>query len=303
MEILVTGGNGFIGRFLVRKLINEGYKVKIIDKNIDKKLKKEMPEVEFYKLDISNTNINWKDILKNVNIVYHLAGLLGTSELFERAIEAERINVLGTLNLLEAMRKHKVEKILFTTKPNIWKHNIYTITKENCERYLDMYYNIYGIKPIIACPYNVYGPEEKIEEYRKAVPYFIISALKNNPIEIFGNGEQTMDLIYVEDCVNAMIESTKNKDLINKTIELGTGKDIKVNELAKKIIKLTKSNSKIIHREMRKGEIPNSRVCANINNMKKILGCTPKISLIEGLGKTIQHYRQRLNEYKIYNLD
>lgn len=302
MAVLVTGGCGFIGRFLVRELAKRGVnEIRVIDINTDNDLKAEIPDVLFQELDVNLLNTNqWEHLLEGVDTVYHLGGLLGTSELFSRVIEAERVNVLGTLNLLEAMRKHHVPKIVFVSKPNMWKHNVYTITKENCERYLSMYQEIYGIKPIILRPFNVYGPEEKVEQYRKAVPYFILSALKDEPIEVFGTGEQTMDLVHVRDCVEAFIISASNPNAIGRTIEIGSGTEVSVNELAKLIIKLAGSKSKIKHLPMRKGEVANSRIKANIKGMKEILKYKLKVSLVEGLTETIEHYRNNLDRYEVY---
>ena len=302
MRSLFTGGCGFIGRFLVRELAKRATdEIRVIDINMDSQLKSEIHGVKFWELDVNLLNTpQWEYLLEGVDIVYHLGGLLGTSELFSRVIEAEQVNVLGTLNLLEAMRKHHVQKIVFVSKPNMWKHNVYTITKENCERYLSMYHEIYGIKPIILRPFNVYGPEEKVEQYRKAVPYFIISALKDEPIEVFGSGEQTMDLIHVRDCVEAFIISASNPGATGRVIEIGSGTQVSVDRLARLIIKLVESKSEIRHLPMRKGEVVNSRIKADIRDMEEILKYKQRITLVEGLTETIQHYRNNLDRYKVY---
>jgi len=256
MKILVTGAAGFIGRHLVKGLLRRGYQVVGFDMRgyqvvgFDKR--KENIGISFICGDITTFNLD--EIFKegDIEIVFHLAGLLGTTELFHRIIEAERVNVLGTLNLLESMRKNDITKIIFVSKPNIWKYNVYTITKENCERYLEMYREIYGFKCVITRPFNVYCPGELLKEYRKAIPYFIIAALKNKPLEVFGTGEQTMDAIYIDDVVEALILSAEK--MPKEVVEIGTGKPIKVIDLARKIIELTGSKSKVVYKPMRKGE-------------------------------------------------
>lgn len=296
MKAVVTGGGGFIGRHLVRHLVKDDVDVIVIDKKVDDRLRKEMPGVVFNQCDMLSSDIDWH-ILKDVDVVFHLAGMLGTSELFETVIDAERVNVVGTLILLEAMRKYEVKKIVYTSKPNVWKYNPYTITKENSERYLRMYYETYGILPIILCPYNVYGPEEYIDDYRKAVPYFVISAIQNKPVEIYGDGKQTVDLIYVEDMAEALVCAGGTNAYTTKKIDVGSGVETSVNELADIIIKLTESKSAVTHIPMRLGEEPNTRLRAGTRKMKEVLKFETTTNLQIGLAKTIKHYREHLDRY------
>ncbi|MFB0562626.1 MAG: NAD-dependent epimerase/dehydratase family protein [Candidatus Lokiarchaeia archaeon] len=287
MKALVTGATGFIGKHLVRELTRRGNEVVGFDK------KQGTIATEFVQGDI--VSFNFDEILDDVDVVFHLAGLLGTTELFHRIIEAEKVNVLGTLNLLESMRRNGVEKIVFTSKPNVWKYNVYTITKENCERYLEMYREIYGFKPVITRPFNVYGPEEYLIEYRKAVPYFIVTALRNEPIEVFGDGEQTMDVIYVDDAAKALIKCAEK--VPKETVEIGTSEPIKVKDLAEKIVKLTNSESEITYKPMRKGETNPKYICAK-GNMEQLIGFKPITNLEEGMSITIKWYKEHLDEFK-----
>jgi len=287
LNALVTGASGFIGKHLVQKLINDGYTVVAFDK------KKENIGTRFVQGDI--VSFNFDEILEGVDTVFHLAGLLGTTELFHRIIEAEEVNVLGTLNLLESMRKNNVKKLVFTSKPNMWKYNVYTITKENCERYLKMYRKIYDFKIVITRPFNVYGPSEYLIEYRKAIPYFIVAALQNEQLEVFGDGEQTMDPIYVDDAVGALIKCAEK--LPQETVEIGSSEPVKVKDLGEEIIKLTRSESKIVYKPMRRGEMGPKYICAN-NNMEHLLGFKPRVKLKEGLEMTIKWYKEHLNEFE-----
>lgn len=284
--MLVTGASGFIGSHLVKKLKKTGRKVVLFDRKTNGLNPCILGDI---------VNFDFGPLLHDVEVVFHLAGLLGTTELFHRILEAERTNVLGTLNLLEAMRRRNVDKIVFTSKPNVWRHNVYTITKENCERFLEMYREIYGFKTIITRPYNVYGPGEQVTDYRKAIPYFIISALRNEPIEIFGSGNQTVDAIYVDDAVEALLLCEKKEP--GEHVEIGTGHPIKVRDLAQKIIGLTGSSSRIVYLPMRRGEESNSNIKAN-GNMPQLIGYRPKTCLEEGLRNTIHWYHRRLSQFK-----
>lgn len=292
MKILVTGAAGFIGRHLVRKLMNEGNEVIGFD------VRARALGTKTVRGDI--TSFNFDEILDGVDVVFHLASLLGTTELFHRILEAERVNVLGTINLLESMRRKKVNRIVFTSKPNIWKYNPYTITKDTCERYLQLYRHVYGFEAVIVKPYNIYGPAEDLAEYRKAVPYFVLAAVKGEPLEVFGDGQQTLDPIYVDDAIEAL--EICSRVVPEEIVEIGNGKPVKVIELADKVLELTNSSSKVVHLPMRRGEETVQEVFAN-GNMKRLIGFTPSISLEEGLRRTIKWYSKNLDDFScIYKL-
>jgi UDP-glucose 4-epimerase len=287
LNALVTGASGFIGRNLIPQLLSTGYNVVGLDRRT--------VNTQTISLQRDIVACNFDEILKNIDVVFHLAGLLGTSELFEKTIEAENVNVLGTLNLLESMRKNDVSKIVFTSKPNIWKYNVYTVTKENCERYLEMYRSIYGFDVVITRPFNVYGPFQYPLDYRKAIPHFIVASLRNEPLEVFGDGRQTMDPIHVSDVAMALQSCAEKLPI--EIVDIGSSEPIKVNDLANKILELTGSKSKVIHKPMRKGEpLEGIPLCAN-GNMERLLGFKPKTGLENGLRTTITWYRQHLNEF------
>ncbi len=292
MRILVTGAAGFIGKHLVRRLMADEHEVIGFDKR-SCSLGTQCVQGDVAAFDFS-------DILEGVDVVFHLASLLGTAELFHRIIEAERVNVIGTLNLLEAMRKKDVDNMVFTSKPNFWKDNAYTITKETCERYLTMYRNVYGFNSVIVRPFNIYGPEEELNEYRKAIPYFTVAALKNETIEIFGDGEQTMDAIYVDDAIEALVRCSIARP--KEIVEIGNGKPVKVKYLAEKIVDLTNSRSRLFYIPMRRGEADAKNVHSN-GNIERLIGFLPKISLEDGLKRTIGWYSKHLQEFdSIYKL-
>lgn len=289
MKVLVTGGGGFIGSHLVEELNKKGHEVAVLDiKNRnDAKCK------NFIIGDIKSKNAVDK-AMREKDIVFHLAGLLGTHELVTNSIAATEVNVLGTLNILEAARKYNV-KVMFASKPNCWL-NTYTITKVASEKFCLMYNKEFGVDVVILKWFNVYGPRQSLIEYQKAVPTLIVQALKEEPLLVYGSGEQTADFVYIDDTIEATIRAAQLPGCSGKVIEIGSGVETAINQLAGLILQLTASKSEIKHVPMRRGETKYTRIKANTENMKKLLDFTPQIGLKQGMIKTVEHYKELLKK-------
>lgn len=279
-NVLVTGGKGFIGSPLVEQLKNKGYQVVVFD----------LPENDVTNLEQVKKAMVGKDT------VFHLAGLLGTHELVVNSINAVKINIIGTLNILEAA-KEVGAKVAFMSKPNCWL-NTYTITKIAAESLCEMYMKEFGVKTLILKPFNVYGEGQPMVDYRKAVPFMITEALSGKPLTIYSDGEQTVDLVYVGDVAKAVILTAEKEEAVGKIIEIGSGVEMTVNDMAKLIIKLTGGKSTINHIPMRRGETVHTHIKADVTAMKEILGYLPETTLEDGMEKTIEFYRKKLESSK-----
>jgi len=291
MKVLVTGGSGFIGSHLLEELNKKGHEVDVFDikESNDVKCK------NFITGDIKSKDTVDK-AMRGRDIVFHLAGLLGTHELVANAIAATEVNVLGTLNILESARKHGV-KVVFASKPNCWL-NTYTITKVASEKFCLMYHKEFGVDVVILKWFNVYGSRQSLTEYQKAVPTLIVQALKGEPLLVYGSGEQTADFIYIDDAIEAAVRAAEMPGCSGKVIEIGSGAETTINHLAGLIIQLTGSKSVIKHVPMRVGETKYTRIKSNIENMKKLLDFTPKTALEQGMAKTIEYYKELLKKEK-----
>ncbi|PJA88566.1 MAG: hypothetical protein CO139_02555 [Candidatus Moranbacteria bacterium CG_4_9_14_3_um_filter_36_9] len=205
MKIIVTGGSGFIGSHLIDELQKCGHKVISYD----------LCHARFNNVEtIIGSVLDKEGLCKAIagyDFVFHLAGMLGTHELVDCAIEATQVNVIGTLNVLDACRIHGV-KLVEISKPNCWI-NTYTITKIAAESFTEMYRREHGVKSVTIRWFNVYGnrqPLMKEAGYKKIVPTAIINALRDENIEIYGNGEQTMDLVHTVDAIEATLAIMNN---------------------------------------------------------------------------------------------
>jgi len=287
MKILVTGGSGFIGRHLIEALYRKGHQVSTFDHH---PTQQQVP-VDHFQGDIRDEDAVRKAVAGH-DVVYHLAGILGTHELMEIMKKAVEINVIGTLNVLDAVQKHDARMVL-ASKPNIWL-NTYSLTKEMDEKFCLMFNREFGTPVAIVKWYNAYGPRQKTHGVQKAVPTFIMRALKNEPIPIFGNGHQTADFIYVTELAEATARVAEEPGCFGRIIEIGMGKETTVNELANLIISLTGSHSQLDYLPMRSGETPDSKVFADCQTMHDLLGFYPQIELEDGLKQTISYYQELL---------
>lgn len=304
LKVVITGGAGFIGSHIVEYWVNNGAEVCVIDNlrsgflsNIEK-----FPDVKFYNGSVTDKELVL-DVLKNTDYVHHLAALVSVPESIEKPYECIEINIIGLINVLEAAKFHKVKKVVFSSSAAVYGDNKelpktiktipdpkspYGITKLDGEYYLKMYNDEYGLGTVSLRYFNVFGPRQNPKsQYAAAIPIFINKALKNEPITIYGDGTQTRDFIYVKDVVLAnVLAATSN---INGVFNVALGKSISINEIAKEIIKLTNSQSKIIYEKERKGDIKYSQ--ASIKETVEQLNFIPQYTLQQGLEETIKYFK------------
>ncbi|MEG8945618.1 SDR family oxidoreductase [Rosettibacter firmus] len=304
LKVVITGGAGFIGSHIVEYWVNNGAEVCVIDNlrsgflsNIEK-----FPDVKFYNGSVTDKELVL-DVLKNTDYVHHLAALVSVPESIEKPYECIEINIIGLINVLEAAKFHKVKKVVFSSSAAVYGDNKelpktiktipdpkspYGITKLDGEYYLKMYNDEYGLGTVSLRYFNVFGPRQNPKsQYAAAIPIFINKALKNEPIIIYGDGTQTRDFIYVKDVVLAnVLAATSN---INGVFNVALGKSISINEIAKEIIKLTNSQSKIIYEKERKGDIKYSQ--ASIKETVEQLNFIPQYTLQQGLEETIKYFK------------
>jgi UDP-glucose 4-epimerase len=270
MNVLVTGGSGFIGRHVVDQLHQAGHVSTLYDR----------PR------DVRDRGTLW-ELMPGVDAVIHLAGLLGTSELFEQVQEAISVNVGGTATVLEACREFGASYVGITM-PDAFP-SIYTATKVASQRLASAFHHAYGVPVCHVCAFNAYGPGQKHGpgHPRKIIPAFATEAWDSQPITIWGDGEQSVDLIYAPELARVLVEALDMSD--DSIIDGGSGEAWTVNRVADFVLDITGSTAGVRHLPMRRGEQP-TMLCAKGEGWE-YLSAPPSSDHEASLAATILTYR------------
>jgi len=304
MKCLVTGGAGFIGSHIVDLLIEKNNEVVVVDNLLTGNKRNLNPKAVFYEVDICDKEeLNKIFLEEKPEIIFHVAAQVDVTKSMKiPALDAE-INIIGSLNILELCRKYNIKKIIYSNSggagsgepqyfPIDENHPIepmshYGVSKHTVEHYLEVYKHLYSLKYVSLRYANIYGPRQDPYGEGGVVAVFINKLLNNEQPEIFGDGNQTRDFMYVGDIAEVNLLCINKAD--NKILNVGIGNEININELFLILKKIINSDLDPIHTEKRKGEI--YRSVFNIDKLKKELSWEPKISLNEGLRKTIDYFK------------
>jgi len=308
MNVLVTGGAGFIGINLVEELVKLGFNVKVIDNlSISNANVEHLNElgVEFYEKDIGNYD-EIKDLFKGVDCVYHLAAMNRAQKSIENPLKANKVNLTGTLNVLEASRQAKVKKFVNISSSSVYKRkediplkeedelrppHPYGVGKLAGEHYCRVYYEIYGLPVVTLRYFSIYGPGQ-LGNIDKAgvVAKFIYHVFNDKPIEIYGYGEQKRNFTYVGDAIKLTIKAAQSEAAVGKVFNVANETEVSINELAKIIESVTGKKPKITHTDPIIGD-PKSNP-ANIELAKRVLGYHPSTSFEDGIKKTVEWFKK-----------
>ena len=280
-NVLITGGSGFIGSYVVDVLVKNKYKVTILDLNQPKR-----KDVKFIQGSILDKSII-RSALKNINIIFHLAAVSDITKVKEIPLKTIKTNILGTTFLLEGARNANIDRFVFAS--SIYSYgaagNLYTTSKTASELIIKNYKLIYGQKFTILRYATAYGPRNREVD---AVSIFVRRALKNLDLIIHGNGQQKRNYVCAEDLGYGSLFALEKK-ATNKIITLVSKRDTKIIDLARMIIKITKSKSKIFFdKKKRRLDDFTSVFSYKSNHEKNLLIWRPKYSSEKGLKKYIE---------------
>jgi len=304
MRVLVTGGAGFIGSHIVEHFQGKA-EVRVLD-NLRSGFKHNLTgfQHEFIHASILDREAV-RQAVQGVDYIFHLAAMISVPESMQKPIECSEINTNGTLVVLEEAAMAKVKKLVLSSSAAIYGDNPvvpkvetmfpepkspYAVTKLDGEYYLQMFARENWLATTALRYFNVFGPrQDPKSQYAAAVPIFIDRAVKNLPITIYGDGEQTRDFIFVKDIAAANVFAATHPEMTG-VFNVAYGKKITINDLATTIISLTGSKSEIKHAPDRAGDVKHSMAAVDKLNAT---GFKPDASFAHGLQTTVEFFRNK----------
>jgi UDP-glucose 4-epimerase len=295
MKVLVTGGAGFIGSNVVAKLVAKGHEVAVLDdlssgyrRNLDP-----FPLVRFIEGDVRDEKLVAKAI-DGACLVFHLAASVGNTRSIENPVCDASVNVLGTLNILNAAREAEIRRVVFSSSAGIFGElktlpiaedhpqdpdSPYGVSKLAAEKLCLVYNKLYGTKNVCLRYFNVYGPNQRYDAYGNVIPIFARHIMFREPITVFGDGEQTRDFVSVHDVVNANLGAGLD-ERAQGVFNIGSGGRISINRLAELMLRIG-GRVAVEHGPPRRGDVRDS--LADITSARSAFGFSPRIPMEQGL--------------------
>lgn len=302
----VTGAQGFIGGWVRRELLRRGHEVVVFDRYP----RTPMADGEsFFLGDIENAN-SVTEMAAHVDGVIHLAAVLGTQETIQNPRPSAVTNILGGLNVFEAANQYGLP-VVYAGVGNAWMRDhatgSYTISKTCVEDYSRMYNAYRGGRISVVRPVNAYGPGQSVaapygpSKVRKILPSFTCRALTGAPVEVYGDGQQVSDCVFVGDVASAFVtalEYTAAGEILEKPAEVGPVESCTVNDVARLVTKYVaeatgNKAAEITHLPMRPGEVPGAVVRSDTSTLEPLgIDANAFVSLEEGVRRTVEWYAE-----------
>ncbi len=301
MRFLVTGGAGFLGVALANRLAAGGHTVHALDDLSNGDAARLDSRVVFTQGDVDNVPLLWS-LLQDVDCVYHLAARVSVPQSILYPREYERVNVGGTVSLMEAMRDTGVGRVILTSSGTVYgiqprqpvreddvprPDSPYAVSKWSAEQYIHTIGDLWGLETVALRIFNAYGPGQSLPvSHAPVVPCFLQQALTGGSIMVFGDGQQTRDYVFVDDVVEAMALAATAADINRAVINVGRGRETTVTELIGHVEKATGRPVNVIRNPEKGGGVP--RLAADIGRAETLLGFRPRVDLDEGLRLTLE---------------
>jgi UDP-N-acetylglucosamine/UDP-N-acetyl-alpha-D-glucosaminouronate 4-epimerase len=307
---LVTGGAGFIGSHIVRRLVGEGELVRVVD-NLSTgqsiRLKTARDYIEFVEGDLADERVS-DEVVRDVDYVLHQAAVPSVQRSVYDPIGTNRANVNATLNLLESCRKAGVRRLVYAASSSAYGDtevlpkveemssnplSPYALQKLVGEHYCKLYYDLYGLETVSLRYFNVFGPDQDPHsEYSAVVPKFITKILAEEPITVYGDGEQSRDFTYVDNVVQANLLALRALEAPGNVCNIGCGEHITLNKLIRLLEEILGVKANVNYAASKAGDVRHS--LADITRARCLLGYEPKVMVKEGLTRTVQAFTKQV---------
>lgn len=309
-KFLVTGGAGFIGSNICKKLVSQGCFVRILDNLLTGKrsnLQDFIDKVEFVEADMGDENIA-RSAMKDIDVVLHQGALPSVPRSVEDPAATHRHCVDATFTLLLAARDTGIKRFVFASSSSVYGDaptmpkvetmlpmplSPYAAGKLAGEYYCSVFYKVFGLETISLRYFNVFGPhQDPSSQYAAAIPAFVTAILKDQPPTVFGDGLQSRDFTYVDNVVDANLLAARVEHTAGEVINIACGQSVTVNDTIEVINAAAGKNIKPIYTDSRTGDVKHS--LADISTAEKLIGFKPVVPFKQGLQLAINWYRDNL---------
>lgn len=302
MQFLVTGGAGFLGSALSNHLARNGHQVRVIDDLSAGDPNRLDSKVLFTRGDVNDIPKLWT-LLQDIECVYHLAARVSVPESILYPRDYNAANVGGTVSVMEAMRDVGVQRVVFISSGAVYGEQTrqplheatppnpdspYAVSKLAAEHYVQTIGGLWGIETVCLRVFNAYGAGQQLPaSHAPVIPRFLRHALTGESIVVYGDGQQTRDYVYIDDIVKAMATAATAPDVNRQIINVGSGQETSVRQLATTVAQMTGKNIEPIYSTAQSGGV--TRMQADLSIAKQLLEYTPQYTLLDGLRLTVSH--------------
>jgi len=315
-KYLITGGAGFIGSSIGRKLTSEGHYVRVLDnffsgkeENLDYAKGLGKDKFELIRGDITNP-ADADKACYGMDYVLHQAALRSVPKSLDDPLSYNRVNIDGILNMLQAASKHKIKRFVFASSSSVYGDTTnfperedhypllispYALSKLAGEYYCRIFAEFFGVETVALRYFNIFGPNQALDdEYAVVIPKFIHCILNDQPPPIFGTGLQSRDFTYIENVISANILSATTPGIKHEVFNVANGRENTVLELVSSLNRIIGKNIQPKFLPVRAGDV--FKTSADITKIMKKINYKPLVSFEEGLKLTVESYRKKFNK-------
>jgi nucleoside-diphosphate-sugar epimerase len=303
---LITGGAGFIGSHLVKRVLGTGGIVRVVD-NLStgsvERLGKTGDSLRFITGDLADESVA-AEAVQGIDYVLHQAAVPSVQRSVADAVGTNRSNVTATLNLLENCRKAGVRRFVYAASSSAYGDtevlpkneempadplSPYALQKWVGERYCKLYHELYGIETVSLRYFNVFGPgQDPYSEYSAVIPKFITKLRAKEPITVYGDGEQSRDFTYIDNVIEANLLALSARNAPGEVCNIGCGQRVTLNQLIRILEEILGVRAQVNYAPAKPGDVRHS--LADISKATRVLGYAPKIKIEEGLRRTVEAF-------------